>query len=111
VFDPAAPVTALAPRARLLSWPNPSAAHDWDDWVLDRAELVPTDADPRYSRIIMTNDPGSPATSNTILTARLGKGMFVYTALTLDQQIAGAVPGAMRLVINLLSAGLSPAPP
>ncbi|HXT14100.1 MAG TPA: hypothetical protein VN706_00630 [Gemmatimonadaceae bacterium] len=39
----------------------------------------------------------------------MGKGTLVYSALTLDQQIGAGVPGAMRLFVNLLSAGLTPA--
>ena len=31
---------------------------------------------------------------------------MVYTSLSLTQQISNAVPGAMRLFVNLLSAGL-----
>jgi hypothetical protein len=36
----------------------------------------------------------------------VGKGTIVYTSLTFDQQIAGASTGALRLFVNLLSAGL-----
>jgi hypothetical protein len=38
----------------------------------------------------------------------VGKGTIVYTALTLEQQVAGGAPGGLRLLVNLLSAGLSP---
>jgi LmbE family N-acetylglucosaminyl deacetylase len=101
-----APVRVLDPAARVLHWPNRITAEDWNDWIMGRAQDVPTTVDPRYTRVIETHDPGAPENSNTILLARMGKGMLVYTTLTLDEQIGGGVSGALRLMINLLSAGL-----
>ena len=40
------------------------------------------------------------------IAATVGKGRIIYTSLTLTQQISNAVPGAMRIFVNLLSAGL-----
>jgi hypothetical protein len=34
--------------------------------------------------------------------------MFVYSPLSLDRQLAAVHPGAARLFVNLLSAGLRP---
>jgi hypothetical protein len=42
--------------------------------------------------------------------ATIGKGKIVYTSLSVAQQITGGVPGAMRLLVNLASAGLSAEP-
>jgi hypothetical protein len=106
VVSPDAPVTVLEPAARVLTWPNRITAEDWDGWISGRAEGVPSTVDARYSRIIETHDPNEPANRNTLLLARIGKGTIVYTTLTLDDQIAGGVPGALRLMVNLLSAGL-----
>ena len=43
---------------------------------------------------------------NAILVATVGRGRVIYTSLALQRQIANGVPGAMRLLVNLLSAGL-----
>jgi hypothetical protein len=48
-------------------------------------------------------------TPATILVARFGKGTIIYTSLSLDQQLDAVNPGAARLMINLLTAGLGPA--
>lgn len=106
VLRPDAPVTVLSRTARVLTWPNKIVDADWVDWVTSRADMIPSTADPRYQRVIEMHDPDQPANRNAILIARVGKGTIVYTALTLDQQIAGAVPGGVRLLVNLLSAGL-----
>jgi hypothetical protein len=37
--------------------------------------------------------------------------MYIYTTLSLTEQIEAGVPGAMRLLVNLLSAGATPAKP
>ena len=64
--------------------------------------------DPAYEHVIETHNPGDKPNANTLLIARVGKGQFIYTALTLDEQIAAGVPGALRILVNLLSAGIIP---
>ena len=56
VVQPAAPVTVLDPKSRLLSWPNKLTKLDWSNWVASRAELVPSTVDSRYARVIETHD-------------------------------------------------------
>jgi hypothetical protein len=57
-----------------------------------------------------THDPRQPTNKNAILVATIGKGKIIYASLALAQQITGGVPGAMRLLVNLASAGLSAEP-
>jgi hypothetical protein len=102
-----AAVTVVDPRSRLLRWPNVIGPDDWKGWSGSRALLVPTTVDPRYTSILEMHDPGEPANRNTILTAPIGKGGFVYTALSFQEQIPAGVPGSLRLLVNLLSAGLT----
>ncbi|MEO8623375.1 MAG: PIG-L family deacetylase [bacterium] len=99
-------VTPIDQRARLLSWPNAIRAEDWADWVGARAVSVPTTADARYAKVVEMHDANEKENRNTILVATLGKGRVIYTTITFPQQIANGVPGAMRLFVNLLSAGL-----
>ncbi|MEP7001095.1 MAG: hypothetical protein ABI969_11495 [bacterium] len=101
-----ASVTPIDQRARLLSWPNAIRAEDWADWVGARAVSVPSTADARYARVVEMHDTNEKENRNTILVATLGKGRVIYTTITFPQQIANGVPGAMRLFVNLLSAGL-----
>lgn len=101
-----ATVTAVDPRSRLLTWPNVIRGQDWSGWVGARALSVPSTADSRYSVVVETHDPEQTENRNSILVATVGKGRIIHTSLTLTQQISNAVPGAMRLFVNLLSAGL-----
>jgi hypothetical protein len=107
VLHAGAAVTVVDSRSRLLSWPNVITNKDWETWIAGRAESVPTTADARYQRVIETHDPGQPANTNAILVAHVGKGTLIYTSLTFDQQIAGASTGALRLFVNLISAGIT----
>lgn len=106
VLDPNSPVKAVDPASRVLNWPNKITDRDWKTWPLGRAESIPTTADPRYQRVIETHDKDQPENRNAILVAHVGKGTIVYTSLTFDQQIVSGSTGALRLFVNLISAGL-----
>jgi len=43
-----------------------------------------------------------------LLYARVGKGTYIYVAFALYRQTPEAVPGAYRLLANLISAGSRP---
>lgn len=107
VSDPAAVVHVTDARSPLLNWPNIITARDFENWTGDRARNVPAAFDPRYRTLLVVGDTGQQPTSATILAARVGKGVLIYTSLSIDQQLDAANPGAARLMINLLAAGLS----
>jgi hypothetical protein len=50
-------------------------------------------------------DPDEKPDTGSLLVARYGKGWFTYTGLSLFRQIPSGVPGAYRLLANLLSLG------
>jgi LmbE family N-acetylglucosaminyl deacetylase len=100
-----APVTPLTSGSRLLAWPNRIDDADWRDWVRDRALFVPSVVDERYARVVEMHDPGQRENRNAILVARLGRGTYVYSAVTFFEQIPAGVTGGLRLFVNLLSAG------
>jgi LmbE family N-acetylglucosaminyl deacetylase len=99
------PISIVDPGSRLLTWPNAIRERDWADWVRERALFVPTAVDSHYAHVIETHDPGEKANSNALLVAKLGKGTYIYSTLTFFEQLPGGVPGAARLLVNLLSGG------
>jgi LmbE family N-acetylglucosaminyl deacetylase len=107
VASPDAPVTVLDSKARLLNWPNVIRPADWAGWSTERAAFLPTSADAHYTSFVEMHDAKQPSNRNALLMAPVGKGVFVYTALSLQQQITLGVPGGLRLLVNLISAGLS----
>jgi LmbE family N-acetylglucosaminyl deacetylase len=105
-----AEVVVTDAKSRVMTWPNEIHANDFGEWVGSRAVSVPTTVDSRWSMPIETHDPRQPANRNALLVATVGKGRIIYSSLTLTQQITNAVPGAMRVLVNLASAGLSAEP-
>lgn len=103
-----APVRVLDPTSRLLTWPNRIGAGDWADWVQERALYMPSEIDPRYRTPLGMNDPEEPENRGAVLEATVGRGHYVYTSLSLFRQVPAGVPGGVRLLVNLLSAGLAP---
>ncbi len=102
-----APVSILAPGAPLLSKPNRIGPEDFDGWVQERGLYFPDSWDPRYVPLLSMADPGEPQREGALLAARYGKGTYVYTGLALFRQLPAGVPGAFRLLANLVSGGKS----
>jgi LmbE family N-acetylglucosaminyl deacetylase len=107
VTEESAPVTVMS-ASRLLAWPNRIADADWGGWVAERAAFMPRTIDSRYATPLEMHDPDQPEAKGALLVAPLGRGTYIYTTLALVQQLPAAVPGAARLFVNLLSAGLEP---
>jgi LmbE family N-acetylglucosaminyl deacetylase len=106
VTEEDAPVTILDPKSRVLNWPNRIGDADWANWVQERALYMPSVIDPHYATPLEMHDPKEPDNKGALLITPLGKGMYIYTTLSLFRQIPGGVPGGPRLFVNLLSAGL-----
>ena len=108
ISDPRANVATTDAKSQLLNWPNRITAKDFEDWSGERARNVPATFDPRYRTLLSMGDVGHPPTAATLLVAPVGRGIFVYSPLSLDKQLAAINPGAARLFVNLLAAGLRP---
>jgi hypothetical protein len=65
--------------------------------------------DQHYQALLETHDSGQKPQKGGLLVTRTGKGTYVYVALALYRQLPHGVPGAYRLLANLLSAGKGPA--
>ena len=103
VTDETAAMTALLPNEPLLKGPNKLSAADLDGWVQERGLYFASKWDERYRPIFEMNDPGEPPLRGGVLVARHGKGTFIYTGLSFFRQLPAGVPGAYRLLANLLA--------
>ena len=106
VTDENAPVRLLAPDAAALNKPNRITQSDFADWVQERALYMPRTWAPEYKPLLEMTDFNEEPRQSAILTAALGKGYYTYTAIPFFRQVPAAVPGALRLFINLLSLGI-----
>ncbi len=108
VVDERAPVRLLQPANPLLTWPNRITAADFDGWLEERGHSFMQTWDPRYEALLETHDPDQDPQRGGLLVARYGKGAYIYDAFALYRQFPAGVPGACRILANLVSLGKNP---
>ena len=59
--------------------------------------------DPAFTPVLSMADPGEAPKEGSLLVASVGQGVYVYTGLALFRQFPAGVPGAYRLLANLVS--------
>ena len=79
----------------------------FEGWVQERSIYHGVDTARKYEVLIEMADPGEKADTGALLVAKVGKGWFTYTGLALFRQLPAGVPGAYRLLANLLALGKS----
>jgi hypothetical protein len=95
----------LDPKDPLLSTPNHITEADFDGWAEERGHSFMSTWAPEYAAPTETHDPGQDPQRGGLLHASFGKGEYIYVAFALHRQTPEGVPGAYRLLANLLSAG------
>lgn len=103
VTEEDAAVRLLLPEHPLLNHPNPITEHDFDGWVQERGLYFASDIDPRYQRLLGMHDRGEQKLSGALISAQVGRGRFIYAPLSFFRQLPAGVPGAARLLANLLA--------
>jgi LmbE family N-acetylglucosaminyl deacetylase len=107
VVDEQAPVKLLDSANPLLTSPNTITAADFAGWVEERGHGFPDRWDAGYTPLTETADAGQDPQRGGLLITHPGKGTYIYVAYALYRQLPELVPGAYRLLANLLSAGRS----
>ena len=102
VTDENAKVTLLLPNHPAFNYPNKITTKDFDGWVQERSTYQAEQADEHYERLITMNDEGDKPGSGSLVIAKYGKGNFAYVSLVLFRQLPAGVPGAYRLMANLI---------
>ncbi len=96
-------MTPLNPAEPLLGAPNRLGPADFEGWVQERGLYFASKWDEKYRPVFAMNDPGEEPLRGGLLVARHGKGSFVYTGIAFFRQLPAGVPGAYRLLANLLA--------
>jgi hypothetical protein len=100
-----APVEMLAPEDGVFHYPNETTARDFDGWVQERGLYFMDKWDEHFKPLLTCHDPGEDPQKGGLLRAQYGKGTYIYTGYAFFRQLPAGVPGAVRLYVNLLSAG------
>jgi LmbE family N-acetylglucosaminyl deacetylase len=108
VVDEASPVKILEPRNPLFGWPNKISAADFAGWQEERGHGFLQKWDEHYQALLETHDPDQEPQKGGLLLTHYGKGIYVYDAYALYRQLPEGVPGAFRILANLISLGKNP---
>ncbi|MDB5528335.1 MAG: LmbE family protein [Devosia sp.] len=102
VTDPTAPVDMLAPKHKLLTGPNSIGPDDWAGWDKERGLYFASDWDGAYEPLLAMHDAGEKPLTGALISAPIGNGRHTHTSLVLHHQLDRLVPGAFRLLANLV---------
>lgn len=102
ITDEYAKLTILQKNHPIFNTPNKISSSDFDNWVQERGLYFPSDFDKKYTPLLKGNDLGEDPVDGMLLVANYGKGKFVYTGLSFFREVPAGVPGAYRLLVNLM---------
>jgi LmbE family N-acetylglucosaminyl deacetylase len=108
VTDEASKVDILAPNNPVFTWPNKITEKDFQNWVEERGSKFLESWDAVYTPLIETHDPGQDPQKGGLLYANYGKGVYIYNAYAFYRQLPEGVPGAYRLIANMISLAKNP---
>ena len=103
VTDENAKVNFLLPSHPVLNFPNKITERDFDGWVQERGIYFADQIDSAYQAVFSMHDPGEPEQRGSLIIADYGKGKFVYTGLVFFRELPAGVPGAYRLLANIIA--------
>jgi LmbE family N-acetylglucosaminyl deacetylase len=107
ITDETAPITFIEPEHPLLNTPNKMGQEDFKDWIQERGLYYPKEWDPQYHALLQSNDPGEAPLKGGLLVADYGRGHYIYTSMVWYRELRGGVPGAYRMLANMISYGRS----
>ncbi|MEN9525703.1 MAG: hypothetical protein RLZZ256_1087 [Bacteroidota bacterium] len=108
VTDETASVRFLDPQHPVFNRPNKLDEQDFVGWVQERSIYHGADTSGRFIKLLSMSDPGEKSDDGSLLIASYGKGFFTYTGLALFRQLPAGVPGAYRLLANLIALTTKP---
>jgi len=103
ITDENAAVTFLKPEHPALNFPNKINQDDFKGWIQERSIYDAIDTAGKFEKILAMNDPGEKPDDGSLLIAKFGRGYFTYTGLVFFRELPAGVPGAYRLLANLIA--------
>ncbi|MGA9767513.1 MAG: PIG-L family deacetylase [Blastocatellia bacterium] len=103
VTDERAAVTVLDQSHPLFNYPNKITARDFEGWMQERGAYFFSEWDANFKPLLSSRDAGETDKQGGELIAQYGKGYYIYTAYAWFRQLPQGVPGAYRLIANLVS--------
>ena len=105
VTEENAEVRFLNPNHAILNYPNKITTEDFKGWKQEQGLYYPSEWDANFTPIISSNDKGEKPKDSAILVAKYGKGNYIYTGISFFRELPEGVPGAFRLLANMIAIG------
>ncbi|MCO4819185.1 MAG: PIG-L family deacetylase [Bacteroidetes bacterium] len=87
----------------VLKSPNVITEKDFKGWVQERGLYFPNEWDKEMKSIFSMHDNGETGKLGSLLIGQHGNGYIVYTGLSFFRELPAGVPGAYRIIANILS--------
>lgn len=103
VTEENAQVRFVLPEHAVLNYPNKIEQKDFDDWIQERSTYQAEQVDSHFEMPLSMNDTGDKPATGSLAIAKYGKGNFAYVSLVLFRQLPAGIPGAYKLLANLIA--------
>ncbi len=103
VSDETIPFTLDLPNHPVMNVPNKISANDFEGWVQERSIYQAEQLDSNYAAPFTMADNGEKPSNGSLIIGKYGKGNFIYTGLVFFRQLPAGIPGAFRLMANLIA--------
>jgi LmbE family N-acetylglucosaminyl deacetylase len=104
ITDENAEVTFLKPDHPVMNFPNKITQDDFKGWIQERSIYHAGNFDKNnFETIFSMHDPGENEDAGSLIISKYGKGVFVYTGLVFFRELPAGVPGAYRLLANIIA--------
>ncbi len=103
VTEEDAAVTFGLPAHPVLNYPNNITQKDFTGWIQERSTYQAEQTDNHYDMPLSMHDTGEGDSNGSLMIGKYGKGNFVYASLVFFRELPAGVPGAYRLLANLIA--------
>ncbi|MEQ1676379.1 MAG: PIG-L family deacetylase, partial [Chitinophagaceae bacterium] len=86
-----------------FNFPNKINEDDFKGWVQERSIYHGSDTTGKFEKLVGMADPGEKSDDGSLLVTKYGKGWFTYTGIVFFRELPAGVPGAYRLLANLIA--------
>lgn len=87
-----------------MNFPNKITEEDFKGWIQERSIYHASNWDKdKFETIFAMNDAGEKLDEGSLIIAKHGKGYFSYTGIVFFRELPAGVPGAYRLLANLIA--------
>ena len=90
-------------QSNLLLFPNQIGEHSFDNWVQERGLYFARKFNENYNSVISWHDEGEDPQEGGLIYADYGEGVFIYSGISFFRQLPAGVPGAFKLLANMIS--------